>query len=720
MTFKNVTRISALLTLTVFFQILTALAQSEPTLAWAKRIGDNSTANIYAPVMNIDQQGNSYLAGVWLPHSYTMDGISLTAPISTIQDSPHGYIAKYDPDGQILWAKSMTRIMAFTEILNASYPNKLITDEEGNIYFCASGAVDAHSIINGYYLTDPNATLGIIGHQYNMFLAKLDADGNVLWVKKTAHPYNGVSESVGRFTNEIYLDSEGNINMTGGFRDSIQFSPGNILTTNAGETAVFLTKYSPAGDVLQTRKLEGGVYPGNQFETEHIRTDASGNLYRWSNRTGNNPKRLYRYDETGELLDSLTLTVSTTNQYQPELRGFTVSPSGDIFISGLFFGNLTLQGTTYNGSGSNNSDGVLFKLNAPNYGVGWVRLFTTSDNDRFNQLLTDGVGNVYALGTNATLSLNRMILQKYTDDGALLFNLPLGTGSDVTPASLCPSQNGGNIWVGGRYRGSANFGPGYQFTTPPGNHYNGFLVQYGVCNTANPVITTPLATTLCGQDSITLSANLSNPGLTYFWSTPNGTVAIGGSEITAELTVTQPGKYYLVAQEDAECYGKSQEIWVTQGNLPDNDVTEQNNTLTATEAAPGTTYQWLDCSNNHAPITGADAVSFTPAQNGSYAVVLISQNGCTDTSACYVISTAGLKEGGAKQEIIIYPNPAHQEITIHGDADIKSVRILDVQGKQVLTAANNKVDISTLTPGVYLVEILLTNNSSEKRKIVKE
>ena len=150
--------------------------------------------------------------------------------------------------------------MAFSEILNTSYPNKLITDGQGNIYFCASGAVDAHSIINDYYLTDPNATLGIIGHQYNMFLAKLDTDGNVLWVQKTAHPYNGVSESVGRFTNEIYLDSEGNINMTGGFRDSIRFSPGNILTTNAGETAMFLTKYSPAGDVLQTRKLEGGVY----------------------------------------------------------------------------------------------------------------------------------------------------------------------------------------------------------------------------------------------------------------------------------------------------------------------------------------------------------------------------------------------------------------------------------------------------------------------------
>ena len=704
-----------------FASVVSVLAQSEPTLAWAKRIGDNSTANIYAPVMNIDQQGNSYLAGVWLPHSYTMDGISLTAPISTIQDSPHGYIAKYDPDGQILWAKSMTRIMAFTEILNASYPNKLITDEEGNIYFCASGAVDAHSIINGYYLTDPNATLGIIGHQYNMFLAKLDADGNVLWVKKTAHPYNGVSESVGRFTNEIYLDSEGNINMTGGFRDSIQFSPGNILTTNAGETAVFLTKYSPAGDVLQTRKLEGGVYPGNQFETEHIRTDASGNLYRWSNRTGNNPKRLYRYDETGELLDSLTLTISTTNQYQPELRGFTVSPAGDIFISGLFFGNLTLQGTTYNGSGSNNSDGVLFKLNAPNYGVGWVRLFTTSDNDRFNQLLTDGVGNVYALGTNATLSLNRMILQKYTDDGALLFNLPLGTGSDVTPASLCPSQNGGNIWVGGRYRGSANFGPGYQFTTPPGNHYNGFLVQYGVCNTADPVITTPLATTLCGQDSITLSANLSNPGLTYFWSTPNGTVAIGGSETTTELTVTQPGKYYLVAQEDAECYGKSQEIWITQAPLPDTSVTVQNNILTAIENSQGTTYQWIDCQNNNTPIFGATEQTFEPSQNGEYAVIVASANGCADTSSCRIINTLSVENNPMlDKQITLYPNPTSNSISVQTDLDVSEVYVLDLKGKTLQNTDAKEIDLSKLSSGIYLIKVKLKNNEIWTSKVIKE
>jgi hypothetical protein len=84
-----------------------------------------------------------------------------------------------------------------------------------------------------------------------------------------------------------------------------------------------------------------------------------------------------------------------------------------------------------------------------------------------------------------------------------------------------------------------------------------------------------------------------------------------------------------------------------------NGVNLNGSTLTA--AATGATYQWIDCDDNNAAINGATAQTFTPVQNGNYAVV-ITANGCSDTSACVSITTVGLDED--KLDLLtIQPNP---------------------------------------------------------------
>lgn len=711
---------STLLFVILFAHILPTFAQNEPDFAWAKRIGNNTSPGVLDPVTAIDGQGNSYLAGGFTGQTFTIDGLSISSKYNNGFTNNHGYMAKYNPNGQIIWAKSMLNISLSFYSKNVNN-NKLLVDGQGNIYLCGLYSFNTYrfSVLNDYYMTDTTTQSPISGTQYNMFLAKLDADGNVLWVRKTSHP-DDYPEDLSH-SNEIHFDLDGNINMTGGFLNSILFAPGSTLTNNTGEIGVFLTKYSPEGDVLQSKKLVGAAYPKNLFGTEQVKTDASGNLYRWSNRNANNPKRLYRYDAAGEFLDSLDVSINITvttglHGIKSNLNAFTVSPVGDVIIGGAYVGNITIGASSYNGSGNNNSDAVAFKLATPNYGIDWVKTYQTTNNDAFKQLLTDGVGNIYALGANASTGASRMLLQKYTGDGTLLWDLPLGTGSDVTPTSLCQSQKGGNIWVGGMFRNAANFGSGYQWTTPSNTHFNGFLVQYGLCNTANPVVITPATTILCGEEDITLSANLNDPSLTYLWNTPTGTVAIGSSATTAELTVTQPGKYYLVAQENAECYGNSQEIWVTKYPLPDVSVIQQAGTLVA---AAGYTYQWLDCNNNHTPIGGANAVSFTPVQNGTYAVKVTSPEGCIDTSACFTINILSVNKININQFISIYPNPAKDEITIQSAVDIQSVRILDLQGKELLRENTDKVSISALPTGMYLIEITTPKGGGNK-KFIKE
>ncbi|MNK31459.1 Beta-propeller repeat protein [compost metagenome] len=717
-------------TFSIFLLLITSIHThaQEPDFAWVKRIGDNgaATANIYGPVVAVDQEGNSYLAGVWLGQSYTLDGIPLTSVVPG-SNNQNGYIAKYDPNGQIIWAKSMTNILAFSGVVGTSYPNKILVDEQQNIYFCALGSTDAHSVINGHYLTNPSAPLGQLAHKHAMFLSKLDADGNVLWVKKVGHPSYVVTENIGRYTNEIHFDLEGNVNMTGAFHGYVSFSPGDTIVTGTNECAVFLAKYAPSGSLLLSKKLAGVTYPKNQFGTEHVRADASGNLYRWSSRFHTNPKCLYRYNPQGEYLDSVLLGVSITG-LECKLNSFAVNSTGDAFIGGYFMGNITLGGTTYPGFGNpNTTDAVLIKLAAPNYEVEWVKTHLTQRSDSFEQLLADAMGNVYATGQYGNAQEAASVIRKYSDDGTLIWSkLLTGLSNPQNPntgfvnsSALCQARNGGNIWVGGRFSLNAYFSPADHFATPSTNHYNGFLVQYGLCNTENPEIDSPLTTVLCGQESLTLSADLDMPGMTYYWSTPTGMVAIGNTQTTTELTVTEPGKYYLVAQENAECYGKSQEIWVTQAPLPDNGITEQDNTLTATEIAQGTSYQWLDCTNNYAPINGADDVSFTPAQNGTYSVKITSAAGCTDTSACFTIDDLGIHDNSISELISIYPNPASDEVSIQGVSAIQSVRVLDLQGKELMRGTGKQLVISSLSNGVYLLEIKTLNGIGVK-SFVKE
>ena len=67
--------------------------------------------------------------------------------------------------------------------------------------------------------------------------------------------------------------------------------------------------------------------------------------------------------------------------------------------------------------------------------------------------------------------------------------------------------------------------------------------------------------------------------------------------------------------------------------------------------------------------------------------------------------------------ITIYPNPAHDVLRIESTLAIESVVITDAVGKQILLPPShlNSVDISGLTPGIYMVEITTKSNRYRQR-----
>ena len=139
------------------------------------------------------------------------------------------------------------------------------------------------------------------------------------------------------------------------------------------------------------------------------------------------------------------------------------------------------------------------------------------------------------------------------------------------------------------------------------------------------------------------------------------------------------------------------------------DVTVVQTGAVLTAAAMGANYQWVNCDNNNAAIPGATAQSYTATVTGNYAVV-VTENGCTDTSVCKHVIVTGIDER-ERSLIKMYPNPAGEEITVEVTAALKgrSYIVTDNTGKIVkrgtLEQRRNILSVKGLTAGMYLLQI---------------
>ena len=69
-------------------------------------------------------------------------------------------------------------------------------------------------------------------------------------------------------------------------------------------------------------------------------------------------------------------------------------------------------------------------------------------------------------------------------------------------------------------------------------------------------------------------------------------------------------------------------------------------------------------------------------------------------------------------ELVVYPNPAQNLITIKNMPEGSHVNILGIDGKTVINSNYSKIDISTLSAGKYIVE-LISDNQIVRTPIVK-
>ncbi len=186
---------------------------------------------------------------------------------------------------------------------------------------------------------------------------------------------------------------------------------------------------------------------------------------------------------------------------------------------------------------------------------------------------------------------------------------------------------------------------------------------------------------------------------------------VGTSDVT--LPITTNGMTVITWAFDdgnGNISTQTQNVTVT---IVDNSVTEAGFVLTAN--ATGATYQWLDCDGPMVIISGETGQSFSASSTGNYAVI-VTENGCIDTSACTLIDFSGLTEQN-KIDVSIYPIPTNGIVTIEFGflkSETAELNVVDMRGRVI-----NSVSISSDTEN-HVVEIDLSENESGVYFIVLE
>jgi gliding motility-associated-like protein len=481
---------------------------------WAKSAGGSGDDVAYA--VAADASGNSYITGYFKSPSITFGTTTLVNSGGAIPGEV--FIAKYDPSGNVVWAKSAKGV-------GDDNGYGIAADASGNVW------------IAGFFAS-PTLLLGstvltnVSSGSADVFLAKYDTNGNLLWAQSAGGTNGDIAHGVA-------VDGAGNAYITGYFEiPSISF--GTVTLTNSGllnTGDVFLAKYDTGGHVVWARSAGG---PQGD-EGAGVATDALGN----------------------------------------------------VLVTGWFeSANITFGTTILNNAAAWDVSYFLSKYDASG-NVVWAKGVSGATNDEGWSVATDASGNAFVTGgfncpslTFGTTTLampaggnNPLFIVKYDPNGNVNCASVLSGGGSYTNA-VATDAFGNAYATGGSFVNHLVAGPDTLVLT---GSEDVLVAKYSCCTHGKPLITG--LNRICAGDSVLLQASGS---MSYSWS--NGTTGSSVSTIPAVTTT------YTVAATDSLGCKKDTSFTVRVNPIPVAGITGNiyifqgaNTTLTA---SGGGTYLW--------------------------------------------------------------------------------------------------------------------------------
>jgi len=229
-------------------QLFTAKYDSNGNSLWATKPIETISSGDNGYSITTDLSGNSFITGSFASPQMVFGTYTITNV-----GSSSIFLAKYDTNGNILWAKGFGG-----GIDDAGF--SICTDIAGNV-FVTGGFTSPSVVFGGYTLTN-------LGIQSAVFIAKFDSNGNVLWAKSAGGILSDYALSVS-------TDISGNAFIAGRYRSPTITFGATTFTNVGGIDKIFLTKYDGSGNVLWAKSPAST----SNDDPSSINTDASGNVY---------------------------------------------------------------------------------------------------------------------------------------------------------------------------------------------------------------------------------------------------------------------------------------------------------------------------------------------------------------------------------------------------------------------------------------------------------
>jgi hypothetical protein len=386
-----------------------------------------------------DTNGNVYLTGIFYQN--------LTIGNTTLSNSGGAdiFLVKYDKNGSFLWLKKAG---------GSGYDvvEEIEVDSSGNIYM--TGYFYGTADFNNLSLTSGGAS--------DVFLAKYDTNGEIIWVKKAG----GSNSDTGK---SLFIGENEDVYLTGDFSGVSSFN--NTSVTSAGGTDVFIAKYNSNG-VLQWVKSAGGT---SDDYVEGVVVDDGDNVYLVGIFNGTMNVGNTSLTSAGGTDVFITKYNPTNTTWAWAKRGggtgsdsgrdIIITASGKVLITGMFENTATFESKTIMSEGALDIFLAEYTKDGTNY---WIKREGGKYGEIVLKLGLDNEDNIYMAGSFfglanfGSISLsndgsNNGYIAKLNTNGVSQWVQKIGGTGSIDVLSMNVEATG-NIYVTGRFNGELKCG----------------------------------------------------------------------------------------------------------------------------------------------------------------------------------------------------------------------------------------------------------------------
>ena len=367
------------------YDIYVAKYSPEGIAQWAVDAGSAGSASPdEGDAITVDANGNIYVTGAFFGTAYFTDTDSL---VST--GNFDVFIAKYDNDGNFQWVKQ-----AYSVSGTQDKGTGIVTDADGNVY------------VTGYFGDNEADTLIYEGHELyttggdrDVFVLKIDGDGNYVWAVSAGGASNDEAKAIDR-------DEDGNIYITGHYDDTTAYF-GTYELPNVDDNEIFVAKINAADgtfmwadgitgqgkdgayDIYVTKGDEGpddgvvlvtGYFNDDlEFAGQTVTSAGDDDIYFLGTDLNGNSLGIFSVGGEGED------------------KGYAITLDGDmLYIGGYTKSDFVVGEDTVTNYGG--KDAILIAFNGPQGTFKYVKNYGGNSYDYLTSLNKDANGNLYLSG----------------------------------------------------------------------------------------------------------------------------------------------------------------------------------------------------------------------------------------------------------------------------------------------------------------------------------